>query len=91
MIASLAAACLGSGLAIGFVLARRFWLRSWVGLMLICVALTLAVFVGALPPGLAPENVAAAVLILLVPPPFGAGLLVGGIIALFLRRHAKPT
>ena len=67
MIASLAAACLAAGIAIGYVLARRFWLRAWVGLILTCTALTLAVFVGAFPMDAIPGHVAAAVLVLLVP------------------------
>ena len=91
MIASLAAACLASGLIFGYVFVRRFWIRSWVGLILICVALTLAVFTGALPPDMLPDSVAGAVLILLLPPPFGAGMLVGGILALFVQRHIKPS
>ena len=91
MIASLAVACLAAGIAIGYVLARRFWLRAWVGLILICVALTIAVLIDALPVDVIPDNVAAAVLVLLAPPPFGAGVLVGGVLALFVRRHSKSS
>ena len=91
MIASLAAACLASGIAIGYVLARRFWLRIWVGLILICVSATLAVFVGAVPPQSLPNGVAYAVLLYLVPPPFGAGVLTGGALALMVRRHSRAS
>ena len=91
MIAQVAAACLAVGLAIGYVLGRRFWLRAWVGLILICVAVTLVALSGVLPPEMLPENVVAALLLLLVPPPLGAGLLVGGILAFFVRRHSKSS
>lgn len=87
MIAGLAAAGLGAGVAIGYVLVRRFRLVLWVGLILICVGLTLAALTGML----VPASAASAALLLLVPPPLGAGLLAGGMVCLLLRRRSGAS
>ncbi len=98
MIGPLALASMAAGGALGYIMMRRyFMLRVWVALILALISLTLLVLTNRLP-NILPEalatqesELAVALLTVLVPPPLAAGLLVGGIMALMMRRHAKPS
>lgn len=98
MIAPIALSCMCAGLVIGFFMLRRlFLLRLWVALILALIAVSILVFTGQLaqllPPGMFAHDteLAIALLTVLIPPPTAAGLFVGGVTALMLRRHARPA
>ena len=98
MIVPLALGVMLLGLWLGYVLMRRrFLLRTWVLIVLILVAVTLLGFsgrLGAMLDGIGASDDTALVLFLaafLIPPPLAAGVLVGGLAALFVRRHDKSA
>ncbi|WP_299724981.1 hypothetical protein [uncultured Tateyamaria sp.] len=78
------------GTVAGFVLARRFMLRSLVGLILGMIGLIL--FVSLTPTAALPgDGYAIVVAAYLIAPPLGAGLFGGGVFAWLFRTRAKAT
>lgn len=83
---ALAALCIG--IATGFTLARRFMLRSLVGLILGLIGLIL--FVSLMPTEALPgDGYAIVVVAYLIAPPLAAGLFGGGVFAWLFRARVN--
>lgn len=90
MMMSIALAALFMGTLAGFVLARRFMLRSLVGLILGMISLIL--FVSWTPTEALPgDGYAIVVVAYLIAPPLAAGLFGGGVFAWLFRARPKAT
>lgn len=90
MMMPIALAALFMGTLAGFVLARRFMLRSLVALILGLIGLIL--FVSLTPTEALPgDGYAIVVAAYLISPPLGAGLFGGAVFAWLFRSRAKPT
>lgn len=88
MAIALAALCVG--IATGFTLARRFLLRTLVGLILGLVAL--CILVARTPADALPGDGAAVLVVAyLIAPPLASGLFGGAVFAWLFRSRAKPT
>lgn len=85
---ALASLCIG--IAVGFTLARRFMLRTLVGL--ICALVGLICFVVLVPADTLPgDGYAILIAAFLIAPPMASGLFGGGVFAWLLRpRSSRP-
>ncbi|MFL4470752.1 hypothetical protein ACERZ8_12985 [Tateyamaria armeniaca] len=90
MIMPIALAALFMGTLVGFVLARRFMLRSLVGLILVMIGLVF--FVSWTPTEALPgDGYAIVIAAYLIAPPLAAGLFGGGVFAWLFRTRASAT
>lgn len=90
MMLPIALAALFIGTVAGFVLARRFLLRSLVGVILALIGLIL--FVSLSPAQSLPgDGYAIVIVAYLMAPPLAAGLFGGAVFAWLFRTRVKPT